>query len=1099
MGYEVDKVVICDAFSEPGKHYELLPGGKSRLTEGRRLSRTYLSSGADAKKGLRAVLGGDSDQGMFEFATESNYQENTFINELRAEVRDWRDGGYCGTAQVTRNLLEWWFERDDERFREYKRLFFCQQEAIETLIYLYEVKKAPRMPETEFCRYALKLATGTGKTVVMATIVVWSTLHRAKVSGSPLTQNFLVLVPNLTVRSRVSGHPRGDGLDPSGAENLYAAFDLVPPDYADDFHPNVMVKNWQSVSLEPSRDDWVGAKTVEAGAFIPYAVLRAMKKRAKADPKNAIRRVIGGKRDVMVFNDEAHHVYGEKRTKKGEDPAYIKWSKIIELLRTSVKVPLVVDLSATPWYGSGSPKPEGQLFEWVVCDFSVYDAFESGLVKVVRLPEPDGPGRDLIDLWDRVKGSKNQEDYLSACKGAIAAIYSSWKDEFRDWSGLFDFARGPQPVLLVVADKAKSANWLYEHLTSDYDLLENKSEEQLEAVTLRIDSKVFDSDAGKMAVLREMVDTVGKKDKPGEDVRAIVSVNMLSEGWDVKSVTHILGLRAFGSPLLTEQIVGRGLRRTSYELLYKPLDARDEWQDETVDAFGVPFVGFPVQRRKRKGGGGGGRPAELIDFPKNRREPYRIRIPNVRSWALGVSERLLDVVDVMDLPEVLVNPKDTPPEITVKPVVGGNPEGVMSLAEFRSENPLIRTIFRAAKELMDRTSPEDEDELKTGPTFEELLELVQAYVDKRVRAVGESERVDVGIYYWRQQVLSVLENAIKDSGAGIAQSIPLLGQPAYLDTANLRPFQWRGEVLKGVRKTCSNKVPCNGGLELKFAEFLESSRDVECYIKNERLRYSITYYENGRARQYFPDFVVKLRTKSGGSVFWVVETKGEVFPNTHLKREAARLWCQRLSSPKYGTWRYLYVQQIAFEKAIAAGVKSFDELRDALVKPPAPKQIEIEDMGWDSPQAFTSHLPLYTLDAAAGSFGQAQVVEPRGWIPVSGLGKLDKKMFVARAVGRSMEPKLYDGDYCVFRKSRRVSEGKVVLAQWHGPGDPETGGSYAVKIYGTTTGFGPSGEEEVTEVTLSPLNPEFAPLVIRESEGHHLDVVASFIGVLKPK
>src|ERR1022692_729097 len=237
MAYVVDRVVICDAFREPDKHYQLLTGGRSKLAQGRRASVRFLASAKDVKGGIAGVVG--KEAGLFEDMLASSEQQNDFVNRLRDEVRGWRDAGYPGTALVTRRLLEWWFERNEERRAIGRRLFFCQQEAIETVIFLYEVQKRRRMPETgDLVRYALKLATGTGKTVVMALLVTWSTLHKHKVSGSSLSANFLVLVPNITVLERVSGIPRGDGLSVSGDQNLYDAFDIVPPEYHDEFHPN---------------------------------------------------------------------------------------------------------------------------------------------------------------------------------------------------------------------------------------------------------------------------------------------------------------------------------------------------------------------------------------------------------------------------------------------------------------------------------------------------------------------------------------------------------------------------------------------------------------------------------------------------------------------------------------------------------------------------------------------------------------------------------------------------------------------------------------------------------------------------------------------
>lgn len=935
MAYVVDRVVICDAYSEPNRHYQLLPGGRSRLTEGRRPSMRFLASAKDMKGGISGVLG--KEAGLFDDLSAAAAEQNEFVNRLRDDVREWREAGYPGTAGVTRRLLEWWFERDEERTATAKRFFFCQQEAVETVIYMYEVQGRRKMPETgDLLRYALKLATGTGKTFVMALFVTWSTLHKRKVSGSSLSSNFLVLVPNLTVRDRVSGVPRGDGLDPGGEHNLYDSFDMVPPEYRQEFQPNVLVRNWQSIPLEANREDWINEDVIGEGRFVPQSVLRAMRRRASQDPNALMRRLLGGWRELMVINDEAHHVYGEKRTKQGEDAAYIKWSKILERISKAARISLVLDMSATPWYGSGSPKPEGTLYEWLVSDFSVYDAFESGLVKVVRLPDPDEQGRVYLDLWDLVKGAKTMEEYLRACKGAVASIYSSWRKDYEEWSSLFEFARGPSPVLLCVTDSAQRAAWLFEHLTREYELLRNADDEDRRRwTTIQVDSKIFDADKGNEGVLREMVNTVGVRGKPGEHVRSIVSVNMLSEGWDVKSVNHILGLRAFGSPLLTEQIIGRGLRRTNYDVLNQPLEERPEGSEETVDAFGIPFVGFPVERRKRPRTGAWGQKPIWIE-PDQRKEKFRIQVPNVRSWAVGVIESLADLISIGELPELVLNPKDTPPDISVRPVVGGRPEAMMTLGEFRKECPLLKTAFLLAEELFDSTNPGQAAELGVGPTFDELLEISQRYLETRVRTMDiaghRSDLRDVGIYYWRRQALEILENAVRGAGLAGIEPIPILGNPERIDSAGQRRHQWTGLVADG--KRCHlNKVPCHNDLEKRFADFLDRAADVIKYIKNERLGFSVTYYENSRPRQYFPDFIVAVREKDGQEVTWLAETKGEIRPNTILKTEAAQLWCDKMSRTNYGRWRFLFMPQKKFEAAVQRGAKSLGELLGPLRDP----------------------------------------------------------------------------------------------------------------------------------------------------------------------
>jgi type III restriction enzyme len=941
MAYIVDRVVICDAFREPNRHYQLLPGGKSRLKDGRRSSVRFLASAKDMRGGVGAVVGREAT--LFEDMLVSSERMNDFVNGLRDEVRAWRKAGYSGTAVVTRRLLEWWFERDEERTNMRKRFFFCQQEAVETVIYLYEVQNRRKMPETgDLLRYALKLATGTGKTVVMALFVAWSTLHKRKVSGSSLSANFLVLVPNLTVRDRVDGTPRGDGLNPAGEYNLYDGFDMVPPEYREEFRPNVMVRNWQGIQLEARRDDWIGEEVIEEGRFVPQSVLRAMRRRARQDPNAPIRRLLGGWRDLVVINDEAHHVYGEKRTRKGEEPGYIKWSRILERVSKAARLSLVLDLSATPWYGSGSPKPEGTLYEWLVSDFSVYDAFESGLVKVVRLPDPDEHGRVYLDLWDLVKGAKTKEEYLRACKGAIASIYSSWRRDYDEWSGTFEFERGPSPVLLCVTDSAQRAAWLFEHLTREYELLRNPDDEERNRwLTIQIDSKVFDADKGNEAALREMVNTVGSKGKPGERVRCIVSVNMLSEGWDVKSVTHILGLRAFGSPLLTEQIIGRGLRRTNYDVLNQPLEERPDGGEETVDAFGIPFVGFPVERRKRPRTGEWGQKPIWIEAD-SKKARYRVRVPNVRSWAVGVTESLADLVRIEDLPQIRLNPKETPPDVHVRPVVGGAPEAVMTLEEVRREWPVLRTAFLMAEELYQETNPGAAAELGIGPTFDELLDVSQRYLNSRVVPVQadgvKSDVRDVGIYFWRRQALDTLDTAIRGAGSAGVEAVPILGSPEWLDTTNLRRFQWTGIVADG--KRChTNKVPCHTALEKRFADFLDGAKDVVRYFKNERLGFSLTYYESNRPRQYYPDFIIVARDANGRDVMWLAETKGEIRPNTALKTEAARLWCQKMSGTNYGQWRYLFVAQRDFEKPSVASAPSLNELAERIeVRAPIPSK-----------------------------------------------------------------------------------------------------------------------------------------------------------------
>lgn len=1029
---------------------------------------------------------------------------NELINQLREEVRDWRLSGYPGTARVTRRLLEWWFERPDERHATHQRFFFCQQEAVETIIYLYEVKRRLRIKENgglgDLLRYALKLATGTGKTVVMGMLITWSALHKAKVANSNLASSFLVLVPNLTVRARVSGEPRGDGIVPSGPEDLYHVMDMVPPEYVDDFHPKVVVQNWQAIPLESKRDDWIPDSQLGGQRFVPYSVQRAMERRARRDPRAPIRKLLKGMGDVMILNDEAHHAYGAKKSKAGADPEYVVWKKVIEAVSQVAKVPLVVDVSATPWYGSGADAADGKLFEWVVSDFSVYDAFESGLVKVVRLPEDDDAGALYLDLYDRVKDAKTKDEFLAAAGAAIETLYAGWKSDFQDWSAKFDMFKDAQPVMLVIAPDGKRAGWLYEYLTEDlsFDLLHNPDPDEVRKnVTIRVDSKVFEAEKGKEGTIREMVSTVGKSGAAGENVRAIVAVDMLSEGWDVKSVSHIIGFRRFGSPLLTEQVVGRGLRRTEYETLYTPLDRRSDDAYETVDALGVPFIGMPVQRTRKRVRSSDPGHTPIPIGPDSKKRAYRVVMPNVRSWAVGVTKPLSEVIKVDSLRQLKIDPTKTPGEVTFKPPFGEGGERTTTLDEYRSTMPVTAIAVELAAELLRRTSIDDGPVPGIGPTFDELLEVAQAYLAKRVAVPAGADLRDVWIPVYRKDVLDTLETEIRSAGVEGVTAVPMLDRDKpHLDTAAMSTFRWVAERADG-KKSHLSAVACHFGFEPTFADWLDDAEDVDRYVKNEKFDFSVTYYEGGRPRQYYPDFIVATG-EGDAEEWWVVETKGEIWPNTDLKRQAAEKWCRMMTSAGEGPWEYVFVHQPAFERAKKQGVKSFAKLLEALGsrEPEKLTLTLISDADAPEDERFKSLLPVYSLEAAAGYFGEGHEVDREGWIEVG--ASLADDMFVSKVVGTSMEPLIPDGSLCVFRARPAGSrQGKVVLAQSHDVSDPETGGSYTVKTYSSEKVVDEeTGDLVNVEVTLRPKNPSFEPIVIEADYEADVSVVAEFLSVL---
>ena len=286
---------------------------------------------------------------------------------------------------------------------------------------------------------------------------------------------------------------------------------------------------------------------------------------------------------------------------------------------------------------------------------------------------------------------------------------------------------------------------------------------------------------------------------------------------------------------------------------------------------------------------------------------------------------------------------------------------------------------------------------------------------------------------------------------------------------------------------------------MEFANFLDDADDVVRYVKNEKLGFSVTYFEGGRPRQYFPDFVVAWQPASGAERFMVIETKGEIFPNTHLKSEAAKLWCDRMTAAGHeGDWSYLFVHQPVFNKALSNGVVALTDLATLIEGEPIKPVLELvpADAERVEKEAFETLLPVYSLHAAGGHFGSGEGVELDGWVEVAGLGKLSDGMFVAQVTGHSMEPLINDGDWCVFRADPvGSSQGKVVLAQYQGPADPETGGSYTVKRYRSEKVL--EGDEwRHTRVLLEPENKAYEPIEVLAGDETDTKVIAEYIGAL---
>lgn len=940
----VERPILCNPYDEPDQHWEYDEEGKARVRPGRRpASYFYTTQRAGAKQ-----------QSLF---AEASRDTLPLINRLRGDVRRWRAGRYEGVTETTRTLLRHWANPERER-----RLFFCQRETVETIIYLHEVLdygrgtrfkgqvapadfqqlaqgERPSFAEESFVvptlldgmlrRYGCKMATGSGKTVVMAMLVAWAFCNRGRVPGAEQFPGAtLVLCPNLTVRERLQV------LRPDRADNYYEAFDLVPSILLPYLRTGrLLVMNWHGLAPE--------AENVEAG--VGYRVVE----KGPESPQAFARRLLGDLADrgpLLVLNDEAHHAYRPKPTagteklsadEKAEREEATVWVEGLERLQASVGIRFCADLSATPFYLGGSGYIEGSPFPWLVSDFGLVDAIESGITKIPRLPVSDSTGRpepQYFRLWHHITANLKPGEKLTGGKpkpevvwrgaeGALKTLASQWKEKFV----LAEEARPGQeiipPVLILVCDNTEIAEYFYRKISGESeeeseaaDLPEttDNAEDTNEAApaksrgkkkirrtvygtgaifpellsnqaglrrTLRIDAKLLakaESDDPTVTrpqaaeALRQLVATVGKRGEPGEQVRCVVSVQMLSEGWDANNVTHILGLRAFGSQLLCEQVVGRALRRQNYT----PDTTTGLLVEEYADVYGVPFTLIPFRGQ----GGGGSTPPER---PINRvravpaRAALEIRFPLVEGYAFALQRNLLRAaIDQMETMEI--KPDQTPTALFVQPQVGINTSGTTAKAFFEPKKQdrkafyasthLQAIEFDIARQIVTALTQETTYErLKLKHTsrhqlFPQVLGFVKQYVGEKVKFKGNDKR-ELGLDIYTRRVIERLLDAIEpDETQGEQPLLPILNQTRPTDSTARVSFTTARPVYPTQKSHLDFVVVDTETWEQSAAFWLEASEHVISYAKNDHLECGIHYDYLNLPHTYFLGRLHQMRS-----------------------------------------------------------------------------------------------------------------------------------------------------------------------------------------------------------------------------------------------
>jgi type III restriction enzyme len=990
----IENPVINSAFVEPTRHFMFDDEGITDETvDSRRLSAYFVPIAQPKKKGKQLIF--DTEW------TQDRVEENKFINDVRQRVADWRAGGHVGVTRTTRLLLDHWSRPDRER-----RLFFCQIEALETAIFLAEI--APKTghawienrlrDENEranpnLYRIAFKMATGAGKTVVMAMLIAWQALNKfANPQDKRFSDTFLVVTPGITIRDRLRV------LLPNDPGNYYRQMDVVPQELLETLNQaNVAVTNFHTFLLREKVQAGKLTKSILTGRNAPE------QSPFTETPDQMVRRVcrdFGAKKNIIVINDEAHHCYrrkppeevdeaaggvlvdrlggdDRKEAQDREEEARV-WISGLEAIKAKIGVRAIYDLSATPFFLRGSGYPEGTLFPWVVSDFSLIDAIECGIVKVPRVPVADDAMTGALptyrELWKHIrdklpkKGRKTEDatgggpPVLPAeLQGALLSLYGNYEKSFALWEKMRDetLAAGDgadasyltPPVFIVVCNNTNVSKLVYDWIAG----WEKQTEAGMTAIapgnlklfanvehgqwterpkTILVDSKQLESGEamspefkkiataeiaefkaeyrarfpGRSAddltdedLLREVMNTIGKPGKLGEQIRCVVSVSMLTEGWDANTVTHILGVRAFSTQLLCEQVVGRGLRRTTYVP-----NADDMFEPQYAEVYGVPFSFIPcagpatpvpprVPTRVRALEE---RIACEITFP--RLQGYRYELP---------SERLS--ANFTDDSRMALSTQDIPTKVESAPIIGETV--IHTLDDLKAKRPQ-EVAFLLAKLTYERYFVSDDGDTKPW-LFPQVLEIARRWLDECLVCKDDCFPQLLLLIEFAHNAADKIYRAIVEGEAGEKRLMPILqpydaeGSTRYVD------FDTTRAVMRTDPDKChvSHVVCDTDSWEQKMAQTLEDMPEVVRYVKNHNLGFFIPYTFNGEEHRYIPDFIVHVRPegapRDSEPLNLIIEVSGEAKKEKAAKVETARtLWAPAVNNDgRFGRWGFLEI------------------------------------------------------------------------------------------------------------------------------------------------------------------------------------------------
>ncbi|GAA2072806.1 DEAD/DEAH box helicase family protein [Aeromicrobium halocynthiae] len=976
--------ILNGPYDIPSRHFAMGPQGPTGdIVDGRRPSESFIPV-------AQAVKNADgSSQGMLEFeGTVERRELNSFINSVRREVDLWRAQNYPRATAVSRKLMLHWCDEHREN-----RVLFCQREAVETAIYLHEV--AGREDFREFRttleahnvqyndglpRIALKMATGSGKTVVMAMLVAWQTLNKvATPRDARFVKRFLVVAPGVTIRDRLRV------LQPGSPGNYYDLRDLVPADLAQGLgQARLAIVNYHAFVKRETKEFAGVAKTTKA----------ILKGHREGNPfeetdEAMVHRVLrdlgpaasGRSGEIMVLNDEAHHCYrdrpvgaSERKSLKltAEEKADAKqanedarvWFKGLQAVAKHVGIKAVWDLSATPYYLKGSGYHEGFIFPWTVCDFSLMDAIESGIVKVPRLPVDDDAAGDEVayrDLWEDVGpelGKRKLKDVAitdwvmpTRLEGALRSLYANYGAAWRQWEETLRSAGEPPPVFIVVCPNTAASKLVHEwiagfevgrdggyveHTDGHLPLFSNGQDGKAvdRPRTILVDSAQLESgeplkgefksavageietfkseyrrrnpgaDTDKITdaeLLREVLNTVGKKGRLGEQVRCVVSVAMLTEGWDANTVSHILGIRAFRSQLLCEQVVGRGLRRRSYALgedgLFSP---------EYANVYGIPFAFIPSEHET--GSIEPPPPAQEVVSLAGR-EQYRIEFPILDGYRTEVPDAPIEF-DPTDETRLVVGRDSVPRWTRLAGIAGENVEARIATADAREQ----RIGFEIASRLLRVHFTSDQGEQPW--LFPRLLDVTRRWLRECVDMEDGYDLTRLLLAEAQSEAAEKIHRAIVQLDSNRRPRVrAMLRRGGHVGATDGVDFLTRKAVVDTTKSEVSHVVldgkDGNTWEQLLAAE-CEISPDVAAYVKNDHLGFAIPYVHRGHSHSYLPDFLIRLRRRDDDvQRYLIVEVSGgqkSPGPTVEKAQTALTKWCPAVNNDgRFGRWGYVEI------------------------------------------------------------------------------------------------------------------------------------------------------------------------------------------------